>query len=142
VTLSEEFRLLPEGSEETRPSARGAERASGGATQLGGVVGAEVWHAVLLCMAPQVLDGVELGSVGGKKLELETILVQINEIPHSVAAMNSQSVPDDQEPARKETEQASKEIDDLRRFDAAWVDPEADRVERQTDRRSSRASTS
>src|SRR5437899_7635471 len=93
-------------------------------TQLAQVLRAEIGDLVLLQVAPDVLDRVEFRSIGGKKLQPEAPSLLPHEVPHCAAAMDRQSIPDNQQLAGNVPQQMRKKLDDLGSADRSGKQPE------------------
>lgn len=87
----------------------------------------EVGKLVSLPIAPDVLDGIQFGSVGRQVLERETPVLVRHEVPDQSAAVLAQSVPDHQEVAWNLTQQTTKEIHNLWTPDRTGIQPEVKR---------------
>jgi hypothetical protein len=104
------------------PATDSTEGSTGDGTQLEQVLRTEIWDRVVFEVAPKILDGIELRSVGGEPLDLEPVAMLPDELSDLPASMNGQAIPDDQQAAWELLQQAAKKVDGLGSFDRTWVE--------------------
>src|SRR6266545_7300221 len=68
-------------------------------TELGEVLRAEIGQLVLLQVAPDVLDRIELRGVAGEELDFDARMLAGEELPDQLTFVDVGSVPDHQQPA-------------------------------------------
>src|SRR5665213_683674 len=99
---SKQFGLVVERSDQCdllRAATNAFECLGGEVTELPDVLGAEVGQFVLFPIGPEILDGVKLRSVSGKKRGGDAALGAFEIAPDPTAAMDLRAVPDQQYPA-------------------------------------------
>ena len=69
MTISKQFRLLPECRDQRATALHRAQIAARALAQIGEVAGAVVRHGVMLQVTPDVLDGVQFRRVGRQMLQ-------------------------------------------------------------------------
>ena len=121
---SKQFSLFPEGFDQSRTPAHPPQRLARRPAQLGKVLGAKIGQLVLLAVAPDVFDGIELRRVGRQKLQLHGPALLGDKLPHQSAAVNGQPIPNDRQATTEVPLQMVQELDDLGRLDAAGKKPE------------------
>ena len=89
--------MFPEGRDQRRPATHAAERTFGRVAELPQLSGAEIRDLLRLEIAPDVLDGVEFGSVAGEEFEGQSLALAGDVVAHGNAAMAGQPVPDDEQ---------------------------------------------
>lgn len=79
--------MFPEGADEDRAPTHATQHVSGVDAGLAEVLGAEIGQLVMLPVAPNALDRVQLRGVGGESLEEESPLLGGDQVAHQVAAV-------------------------------------------------------
>src|SRR6516225_11167745 len=74
---------------------------------------------MLLTVAPDVFDRIELRRVSRQKLQLDLPVLAGDKFAHQPAAMNRQPIPDDRQPAGNMSLQVLQKLDYLRSLDGA-----------------------
>ena len=90
---------------------------------------------MLLPVAPQVFDRVQLGRVGGQVLGLDVALRVAEELLHQSAAMRRQAIPHDEQRTLHVAHQRLEEVDHLGTADGVGIETEVEVVERDSGRR-------
>ncbi len=122
--------MFPEGWDKGFAALRAPEPGAGNGAEFGEVLGREVGHLVLLPVCPQILDGIELGRVGGQKFELEATFLGCEIIADQPATVRLQPIPDDeQRPGGKMVAQGLEKGDDLGGPHGPWDKLEIEVVE-------------
>jgi hypothetical protein len=114
---SKQFGLLPEGFDQGSAATHAPEGVACVPAQLGEGLRAEVGQLMLFAVAPDVLNRIELGSVGGQELDVDRPLLCGDIIPDQTAAMGREPVSDDRQFARKMPAQMAQETHHLRCLD-------------------------
>ena len=121
---SKQFSLVEEGGNELgppRPTPDSLEGLAREVVEFPNVSGTEVGQFVLLPIAPQILDRIEFGSVGGQPLNVQPGGVLLKEVLDQPAAMHRRAVPDQQDPAGQLAMQLAEETDDLGTLDGTGM---------------------
>jgi hypothetical protein len=118
--------LFPEGDNQAGAATHPEQRFAGVGTEFPEVLGAEVWERVLLPVAPEVLDRVELGCVTREPLDEQAIVVSLNELLYEPTAVSRETIPDDEELAGHVPQQVFEEHDDLGALDGSGEEPEVE----------------
>jgi len=118
------FGLFPEGLYQCGASAHPSQGSASGAGQLGEVFWTQIGQFMLLAVAPDVFNRIELRSVSRQVVQVDLATQVGNKLPHQAAAMNRQPVPDDQELGTDVPLQVFQKLDDLRGFNASRKQPE------------------
>src|SRR6267378_2830400 len=97
MTSSEQFCLLPQRSDQRASALHRAQMSAGAMLEIAEVTSAEVRHGVMLEVTPDVLDGIELGSVGRQILQGDAAVESVEILLNQRRAMCLQAIPDDQQ---------------------------------------------
>src|SRR6185437_481541 len=119
MTISEQLCLLPEGGDERRAPLHRAQAPAGATLEIAEIAGAEVRHGVVLQVAPDVFNGIELWGVGGQILQGDLRAQALEILFDQSRAMRLQAIPYDQESAADRLVQGLKELHHLRALDRA-----------------------
>ena len=87
---------------------------------------AQVRQFVMLPVAPDVLDGVQLGGVAGEILQDDPAALRGDVVAHDPAAVGGQTVPDDEQLSAEMALEVREEFNDLRSLDRAGEEPEVE----------------
>ncbi len=114
---------MPEGADEAGAFTADAAQGMGGPTgELPEVTGTQVGQLVLFPVAPEILDRVEFGGIGGETFNPDFTVQAFQVRPHKVAAMSGYAVPDDEEVTFDVTLEVFQKIDHLLGFDRTGVE--------------------
>src|SRR5579863_116303 len=120
MTISEQLRLLPEGRDQSWPPLHRAQMPARTVPQVAKIAGAVIRHRVPLEVAPDVLDGIELGRVGRQVLKEDATVLGLQIVFDHSRAVRLQSVPHDQQLLADRRLQRLQELDDLRALDRTF----------------------
>jgi len=120
------FSLFPEGTHQGEAFLCPSQGSACGHGEVRKVLRAEVGHAVVLPVAPDVLGGIELRSIGRKSGQEDLPGVSGQEIPDLATPMHRQAIPDDKQPPPDVAPQMSQEVQDLRCADRSGIQPEVE----------------
>jgi len=123
---SEQFRLLPECSDERRATAHATECGTGMVAELAERLRAQVRQFVVLPVAPHVLDRIELGGVARKILQHDPAVLRGDVVAHDPAPVGRQAVPDDEQLPAEMALEVGEELDDLRPLDWSGEEPKVE----------------
>src|SRR5579883_2043379 len=123
---SKELCLAPERPHERRAALHRAQTGAGVMAQLTEVASTEVRHGVRLEVRPDVLDRIELGSIGRQVLEGDRAALFLDVLTYELGAMRLQPVPDDQKLASDRGMKGFQELDHLRGLDRAVEETEVE----------------
>src|SRR5579875_804877 len=123
---SKELRLAPERPHERRAALHRAQTGAGVMAQLTEVASTEVRHGVRLEVRPDVLDRIELGSIGRQVLEGDRAALFLDVLTYELGAMRLQPVPDAQKLASDRGMKGFQELDHLRGLDRAVGETEVE----------------
>lgn len=113
MTFLEQLCLFPKRRDQGGAALYSSQRPSSMTAELSVVLGTEVWKLMVLPVAPQVLDRIQLGGVGGKELEHDPPFLVLDVLTNKSASVASQAVPDDQQLAGKVPLKMAQELDHL-----------------------------
>src|SRR5580692_9523310 len=97
MTTSKQLRLFPERANQSCPTLHRAQVSTGALGEITQVTRAVVGHRVVLQIAPDALDRIELGRIGRKELQRDGSALCFNILAYQPGTMCLQSVPDDQQ---------------------------------------------
>src|SRR6185312_773221 len=132
---SKELCLFPECPDQGAAALHGTQFGAGAALEIPEIASAEVRHGVVLQIAPDVFDGVELRSVGGQILERDGPAQCFDMPAYEVGSVGLQTVPDDQNLPADRGREYLEELHDLQTFDRAGKQPEVKALHTQTSNR-------
>lgn len=113
MTLYRQLGLLPECSDELGSALHRLESVACEAAYFADSVQAEIGQLALLHVAPNVLDRIEFGRVGGQSFQEQVPVERFDIVLDDPAAVRRQAVPDDQQLAANVLGQRLQEFDEL-----------------------------
>lgn len=122
MTSGPKFGLCEAGGNDGRSPAHAAKRGCGLHAQFPGLGGNQVGHLVTLQMRPHVFHWIEFGSVCRQPLRDNSATGSPKIVADQSAAMDSRTVPEDEDAPLDMALQMRKELHDLLALDAALVD--------------------
>lgn len=102
--------LFPEGAYQGLASLAAAQGTTSLTAEFPQVGGTEIGERVILEVAPDVLDRIELGCIGGQLGEDDVAIRPVNPLSNHLAAVDRQAVPDDQQGSTDLAPQVRKEL--------------------------------
>ncbi len=112
--------MFPEGCDESLSALAAPEFGPREGAELREILGTEIRHLVLFPVRPEVFDRVELRSIGREEFKLNLAALSVDPGAHQTAAMDLQTIPDDEQLAADQVPpQVSEEVEDLGGTDAA-----------------------
>src|ERR1700722_4635556 len=117
MTISKQFRLLPEGRDQCAAALHRAQIAASTLAQIGEVAGTVVRHCVMFEVAPDVFDRVQFRRIGRQMLQGDATVEALDVFFDQPRAMRLQAVPDDQKLLADRGLQGLEELNDLRALD-------------------------
>ena len=115
--------LHPASGNDGGPLLGAFELVSGGGMQLAEIVGAEVGQGMTLEPSPQILHGVQVWRVRRQEGDLDVSSQAVQIVPHQMAAVRLQAIPDHQQGLLQVSLERFEEFDDFLLFDSALVQP-------------------
>src|ERR1700678_1144181 len=117
MTISKQFRLLPECRDQGATALHRAQIPTCALAQVAEVACAVVRHGVMLQVAPDVFDGVQFRRVGRQMLKSDAPVQALDVLFDQPRAMRLQAVPDDQQLLADRLLQRFEELNDLGALD-------------------------
>lgn len=121
-----QFRLFPEGVDERGPALCPSERSPSLLGKVLPVPRTEVGEGVPFEVPPDVLGGVQFGGVGRESGQAQSIADCGQEVSDVATAVSGQAIPDHQEFAADLAQEATEEVNHLRRPDRPRIEPEVE----------------